>query len=210
MESVPDHGPTKRIAPDDTIGKLATQVLIFGFIIAVFSLIFLGSLVIMAFLLLCAGAATVYARRDHLRAMLNWHTPDLEVTTGGYRLGEEATVVYRRASKRPTDIPEFTLRATLVCQELVRYRQGTDTETETRRVHSHSVEGVGEGDKDGLLGSVSIYITPHAGMPTFKSENNEVTWYVEIETEAPRLPVDRNRFEIDVSGVIAARPVQDS
>ncbi|MCX7426688.1 MAG: DUF3592 domain-containing protein [Planctomycetia bacterium] len=88
----------------------------------------------------------------------------------------------------------------LVCDEHVRYRQGTDTRTETRRVHRQEIHGrkdfaIRLGEPWAMECDFSV---PPGGMHSFKSENNEVRWSLEVQGDVAGWPDFKRAFPVIV------------
>ena len=84
----------------------------------------------------------------------------------------------------------------LVCEEHVRYRQGTDTRTETRCVHREDLHdrkdfAIHLGEPWEMECDFSV---PPGGMHSFKSENNEMRWCLVVKGDVVGWPDFSARF----------------
>jgi len=92
------------------------------------------------------------------------------------------------------------LSVLLMCEEVARYRQGTDTRTEKRKVCEENVF-----EKENLeIGGSAPYETdcdvviPHAAMHSFKSDHNEVNWSLVVFGDVDRRSNYKRTFPVIV------------
>lgn len=99
-----------------------------------------------------------------------------------------------------------SLRVMLVCEEVAKFRQGTDTRTETRRVHEtellHQEEF--EISPDFPCEVSKTFVVPANAMHSFQATNNEVQWKILVVGNVVRWP----NYERDYAIVVRPSPVQ--
>ena len=119
-----------------------------------------------------------------------------------------ATLTLRRAELSPGDEVEFAweftgrveklerLTISFVGMERATYRVGTDTRTDEHRFHEETCveREVGE---DLSFGTTRLQIPP-GSLPSFKSRNNEVVWFLELVGEIARWPDVKTKFPVPI------------
>lgn len=119
------------------------------------------------------------------------------------RLGERFNVEYEQQAKRHMKIDRVTLE--LICQEWVRYRQGTDTRTDTKDVYEHKVVLLESGDVPAnwrLTGTTQLEI-PSDRMHSFDASNNKIKWLLRLQTEIASWPDYKAEFPLEVAARLA-------
>jgi hypothetical protein len=89
---------------------------------------------------------------------------------------------------------------TLVCEEEVSYRQGTDTRTEKRRVHEQELylEQELAIDRGGSHEVRRSFRLPPGAMHSFEASHNKVRWRIESEGKIPSWPDLKVHFPLIV------------
>jgi len=95
--------------------------------------------------------------------------------------------------KRPRPLERLVVA--LVCDEEVRYRQGTDTRTEEHRVHDEVLlergAAMDDGGVPGPAGAVAVprvdfeAALPADAMHSFEAQHNELRWAIEVRRTFP-------------------------
>lgn len=214
----PDRGVV--LAAESPIAgrRLIPFVGVAGFIL-VFFLISGAGLGFFVFIGLVAGAALAVVYSSSIVAAFDWQSASLEIPNRQILLGDDIAAVFRRSSRRKRKIAEFSVQGTLVCEEEVKYRQGTDTRTDRHRpfqrtfvahlVDSPTQDTIGGHTPPAMLtATLALKVPDDAGGPTLELPNNRVRWYLEVNTAGPGAPNDVQRFTLVVTPRLAP-DVQD-
>lgn len=135
--------------------------------------------------------ATVY---QVLRAFLVGNTY-VEVERELVRPGEE----FRVTVIQPGDFPITSALVQLVCEEVARYRRGTDTITVREEVYCHEI-----GSRNGLTASSSAPIAqlrvmvPLEAMHSFYASNNTIRWFIRVKLDIPGRPDVNESYDFRV------------
>jgi hypothetical protein len=170
-------------------------------VVAVILTVLLGPLIVIPVLVAAAVVAGAVFHRS-LAAAIRWHRPELVLPAGPVALGARPEVVYRRRPRAVRDLPTAEVHLTLVCEEVVTYRRGTDSVTETESVVEHRFGATGEGTPRGFEARVEVPIPHEAGGPTMDLGNNEIRWFLTAVMRGPGLPDDECRFPLTVDPVL--------
>ena len=119
-----------------------------------------------------------------------------------------ATLTLRRGTIHPGDTVEFaweftgrtqsmtSLVITLVGKERATHQVGTNTRTDEHRFHETTLIERTTGE-DLTFGTGELTI-PATSLPTFRSRNNQVVWFLEVAGEIPRWPDVKSEFPVPV------------
>lgn len=164
---------------------------------------FMGIFVLIGLLMLLGGVSLV------IKAVLVGRqiaAPTLTLDRLPLRLGERFDVLYEQPVRRACRIASVKL--TLVCQEWVRYRVGTDTRTATHE--ALSVEQVALRDTHVHPGETitarAAFEIPRAGMHSFEGHNNRIKWFIRVHTDIANWP----DYTDDVPIQVTPRLVHDA
>jgi hypothetical protein len=98
-----------------------------------------------------------------------------------------------------TELNSVTVR--LVCEERATYQRGTDTTTEKRKVLE---EILAEQSLLQLNPLEPLELRSHTRIPvnamhSFKSKNNEIAWFIQVNCDIPRWPDSETRYPLIVA-----------
>ncbi|MGA1203385.1 MAG: DUF3592 domain-containing protein [Planctomycetota bacterium] len=118
------------------------------------------------------------------------------------------TIILRRGGLAPGDALEFaweftgrvdrleSLRITWVGLEWARHQVGTETKTTEHRFHEETIISLDAGEERASgLGMVRV---PPGSMPTFRSRNNEIRWFLELKGTIRRWPDLAEEFPVPI------------
>ncbi|NUO49345.1 MAG: DUF3592 domain-containing protein [Polyangiaceae bacterium] len=121
-----------------------------------------------------------------LLAFIGIRPTNIEVSAHPLSAGETFTVALsQRGPLRLT-----SLVVDLVCEEEVRYRQGTDTRTESNEVYRRTLfseQHLSIAYREPLLLQATTQI-PEGAMHSFEVPNNAVTWKIVVKGDIPNFP----------------------
>jgi hypothetical protein len=130
--------------------------------------------------------------------------PTLVLPIGGQLyLGGGLTAAFHRTGGTARARRDPRLTAELVCQEKVRYQQGTDTHTARREVLRRELAVTTDQVPDRVSGQVMIAV-PVDVPPSIKLRHNEIVWSVQVKVRATGVPDDIGTFVIQVLPALAA------
>jgi hypothetical protein len=146
------------------------------------------------FILGCGGFAALVALLGiwalFTAAVVGSRLADATLTLAQYplRLGEHFEVAYEQAVRRTHQIALVSIA--LKCEEVARYRVGTDTKTAKRTVleERRTLLESGTAAPDASLASSVTFEIPPTAMHSFDQPNNKVLWTLRLRIEIPKLP----------------------
>lgn len=176
-----------------TFGSIAVSIIALLTIFAiargswVFTLIFLsvGTLV-----------AAFFAPR--FAVFMRWHPAELHIDSYPMPLGAPVKATYvHRSKKGPPQDASTSLQVRLTCEERATYTVGTETRTDKETV-SEQVWSVNGAIRAGVfMADGELTVPLDQGVPTFKTDNNEVRWKLSVTPEEP-LPSHDVTFILNV------------
>lgn len=115
----------------------------------------------------------------------------LEVSRIYINPGQESSVaVYQQGNFKITEVT-----VTLVCQEKVSYRRGTDTVTETNDFFTQKVLHQRDLQARGNAPTIEgRFFIPGDAMHSFKAGNNEINWFLRVVMDIPGKPDVKDEF----------------
>lgn len=132
-------------------------------------------------------------------------TPTLTVPRAEpLRLGRLLEARYRRRGGARRARTSASLVAELVCEERVKYRQGTDIHTATREVLRRQMPVTPDPAPDTVAGQIMVEV-PVDAPPSLKLRHNAIQWSVQVRVSAPELPDDLATFDVLVVPAVASR-----
>ena len=154
--------------------------------------IFLGLFLVAGFFCIGIGLLDIWMS-------LKLYPADLILPRYPLRLGETCPIHYRRRLRRGTFHQPGEIAAKLVCDEWVKYTQGTDTKTKTHVLCELQLptRSVVTGEQQADYES-EIAISADAP-PAFSAEHNQIRWRLVIKLKVPGIPqVCRSEFSLNV------------
>jgi hypothetical protein len=117
-------------------------------------------------------------------------------------LGGSIVAQYRRTggARRARNAPRLT--ATLVGEERVTYRQGTDDHTVVEEIHRRELAITNDYLPDTVSGQVSIQV-PADVPPTVMLGHNRIIWTVRVTVSVAGVPDDTGTFAVTVLPALA-------
>jgi len=135
-----------------------------------------------------------------LRKTAVWHNPELFLPSSApFRLGSESVARFRRRTRRHGSARDATVTVVLKCVESATYTVGTDRHTATHTLFELEQETTLYPSADVLEVDISIAIPLFDGPPTMDLGDNEVSWALEVDIDAPNAPDDKSRFPLVIA-----------
>lgn len=127
------------------------------------------------------------------------HPAELILPQYPLRLGESCSMHYRRRLRNGTFAKPAEIKARLICDEWVEYRQGTDTVSKTHDLWEMKLPTrtvvTGERQAD-YENEIAI---PLEAFPSFYARHNKVRWRIIVNLTVPGIPqVCRSEFSLNV------------
>jgi hypothetical protein len=136
------------------------------------------------FVLIGLGVIVLFVRQ--LLITLGIGPTVVEIATHPLHPGQSCQLYFAQTGRLRLN----SLRVLLVCEEVAKYRQGTDTRTETKRVHEtelfHQEEF--EISPDFPCEVHKTFVVPANAMHSFQATNNEVQWKILVSGNVVRWP----------------------
>lgn len=211
FEQLPD-GRYKLIRVDnkirDAIGLLAigSALAIGGLVIYQFIQDDNGGWIMLAACAGCGGLLLIGGIWSLITAMMvrsKIHGAAIILDRWPLRLGEHFSVEYEQQAKRSFKIDRVVMK--LVCEEWVRYRQGTDNKTAREEVHTQEVVLLEDGTVPAnwrLAGAAELHI-PAERMHSFSASDNRIEWKLHLQTEITSWPDYKAEFPVEVLPLLA-------
>ncbi len=155
-------------------------VILFAFVVSVVSLVFRA-----------------------FRHRLHWETGVLQEHDHPFDLGETRIVNYRAIAKKAKLLDQLNIKVSLRCQELVRYRRGTDHVTKREDLAVLPVEFTR--NPDDLAVSLQCKVTiPTDLPPSLDLRHNNINWIIEVDIDTPAGMDMKSKFDITVQPQVRA------
>jgi hypothetical protein len=119
----------------------------------------------------------------------------VELSDEPLQFGQSADLFIRQSDSKPVQ----STKVMLICQEWVRYRQGTDTNTEERVVYETVLfEQPSMVSQRGEWQQSLQFTIPRDAMHSFKTDNNAINWQIVVEVKLAGSPDFKLAFPLRV------------